>query len=1040
MIVLALEEFAAKRRTKQADVEKMLHPYVARALDGKVNTDGYREVIEAVRAAWNQTYGEESGREKAQVPAEFVDVVRDTLAKTDRPRSDETTVTTIATWLATAIVNHATLAAAADDEETLVLEWVDMNDTKVRHSHHIANGQRVLPGEPFEVGGHQMPYPGYPGVPFELWINCRCAVRPDLAGQEESRIAAKGATVTEFKDYDAEARKKVPTQPGTDGAYPIADCEDLKNAIQAIGRSKDPAATKRWIRSRKSALGCPDVELPDTWAAEFSGGWWSPSELDYEIERAEAAGEKFLLTVLRSLRASMAERVPDESSQPGDPSPESGDPYAGVTHAGLAVQAADTGRVLMLQRSLDPADNPEVQGTWEFPGGSLAEGEDPEAGARREWAEETGCAVPDGVITGGWRNGNYQGFVLTVDMEREACAVNTGTSEVDNPDDTTRERPEPCAWFSLEQMQAMGPALRPEVYDTDWTQFSAAGGDHHYSEPEPEEEQMDEPTAKEQVAQLLAGLEEHEREQAMSILAAGGTAVPWHGVLTIEGKKSGDGRGFRANAMRTRPLPLPLSWQKVSAEGHGQAVTVARIDRQARVPAPYGFEVRGSGYMLQTPEADEVIGLLGEFGRFGVSVDADDATMEMDDESDAVWFSDARSAGACIVGIPAFHEAWVALGEPPEDFYDGAEDLATDDDLERDEALVAAAGIPEAQMFVDIAPGLTEDGPGWLTHPVDTDRLRDYWTHGEGAAKINWGVPGDFDRCRALLAEYVKPQYLSGYCANRHFDALKKWPGQELSAAITLNLTEAPADIINIVAAAPYGNIKAPADWFRMEEPDHLVPWTITEEGQVFGHIAGWNVCHKNVGQYGRCFLAPRSPSSYSHFLMGETHLDDGTSIPTGRMSIGGGHANLRAGLIPAIEHYDSTSTGYASVTVKDGEHGIWACGWVVPGTPEEMVVTARATPPSGDWRNTPHGPDMVAALHVNVPGYETPRVAAHLQGGQVMALVAAGMVMPETEGAAELDLDQLALAVALKVDEIQQNRSVIAALDNRFSTEKETV
>lgn len=25
-----------------------------------------------------------------------------------------------------------------------------------------------------------------------------------------------------------------------------------------------------------------------------------------------------------------------------------------------------------------------------------------------------------------------------------------------------------------------------------------------------------------------------------------------------------------------------------------------------------------------------------------------------------------------------------------------------------------------------------------------TERLMEYWAHGEGAAKIQWGVPGDF--------------------------------------------------------------------------------------------------------------------------------------------------------------------------------------------------------------------------------------------------------------------------------------------------------
>ena len=39
---------------------------------------------------------------------------------------------------------------------------------------------------------------------------------------------------------------------------------------------------------------------------------------------------------------------------------------------------------------------------------------------------------------------------------------------------------------------------------------------------------------------------------------------------------------------------------------------------------------------------------------------------------------------------------------------------------------------------------------GRETTPKDvksTQRLMEYWAHGEGAAKIGWGVGGDFDRC-----------------------------------------------------------------------------------------------------------------------------------------------------------------------------------------------------------------------------------------------------------------------------------------------------
>jgi hypothetical protein len=79
----------------------------------------------------------------------------------------------------------------------------------------------------------------------------------------------------------------------------------------------------------------------------------------------------------------------------------------------------------------------------------------------------------------------------------------------------------------------------------------------------------------------------------------------------------------------------------------------------------------------------------------------------------------------------------------------------------------------------NFAPG-THDGPGWITHPIPTARIRRYWVRGKGAAKIRWGEPGDFNRCRMQLAKYVQnPDWLAGLCANMHKEAIGVWPGQE---------------------------------------------------------------------------------------------------------------------------------------------------------------------------------------------------------------------------------------------------------------------
>lgn len=66
---------------------------------------------------------------------------------------------------------------------------------------------------------------------------------------------------------------------------------------------------------------------------------------------------------------------------------------------------------------------------------------------------------------------------------------------------------------------------------------------------------------------------------------------------------------------------------------------------------------------------------------------------------------------------------------------------------------------------------------GAQRHPVGTERLMEYWAHGEGAAKIRWGVPGDFDRCVLELGKHVSPGIVKGLCSNLHQRATGARPG-----------------------------------------------------------------------------------------------------------------------------------------------------------------------------------------------------------------------------------------------------------------------
>jgi 8-oxo-dGTP pyrophosphatase MutT (NUDIX family)/2'-5' RNA ligase len=152
-----------------------------------------------------------------------------------------------------------------------------------------------------------------------------------------------------------------------------------------------------------------------------------------------------------------------------------------IAAAGLAVRAADTGRVLMLQRAADDGDP--AGGFWEFPGGRLDPGETALDAARREWAEEVGVKVPDGDLDGLWNAGNglYRGFVLTVASEDEVPLFD-GRDEVDDPDG---DHTEALAWWDPAQIKD-NPAVRPELLeDTKRLKRALTKGASDLTDPNP---------------------------------------------------------------------------------------------------------------------------------------------------------------------------------------------------------------------------------------------------------------------------------------------------------------------------------------------------------------------------------------------------------------------------------------------------------------------------------------------------------------------------------------------------------------------------
>ena len=162
-------------------------------------------------------------------------------------------------------------------------------------------------------------------------------------------------------------------------------------------------------------------------------------------------------------------------------------------------------------------------------------------------------------------------------------------------------------------------------------------------------------------------------------------------VVAFTGIPTSDGRMLASSIdLSFRAFPLPLMWMKQGADGHTAAYTVGVIESAQQL----GTEIVASGYLLNTPEADEAADQLAH-GVTRPSVDLAAAEWEMTDAAGNPITADALEAmppdsaievyqtiskaeliGTTLVATPAFGDTCLSLNQFRES---------------RDVALVAAA-------------------------------------------------------------------------------------------------------------------------------------------------------------------------------------------------------------------------------------------------------------------------------------------------------------------------------------------------------------
>ena len=140
------------------------------------------------------------------------------------------------------------------------------------------------------------------------------------------RPAQAHAKMTLMKrDFSQDERDKAAESGAAmpDGSFPIKTTEDLKNAIHAIGRAKDPEKARAHIVSRAKSLGATDL-LPEEWVSKSAGPAGSSMEVDMTKEELDAM---IAASVQKALAEVTKAKTPpkDGDGEPDGDEPEMGD-------------------------------------------------------------------------------------------------------------------------------------------------------------------------------------------------------------------------------------------------------------------------------------------------------------------------------------------------------------------------------------------------------------------------------------------------------------------------------------------------------------------------------------------------------------------------------------------------------------------------------------------------------------------------------------------------------------------------------------------
>lgn len=530
----------------------------------------------------------------------------------------------------------------------------------------------------------------------------------------------------------------------------------------------------------------------------------------------------------------------------------------------------------------------------------------------------------------------------------------------------------------------------------------------------------------------------------------------WNSTLALIGTATGDGRRFKSGGVSHRALPLPLSWQQQSSEGHLTSVTIGSIDKLEIMQD----RVRGSGELFDDADSADLRELVGHalalagkgvvkpsvdpgavqavevlagtdepltFDRLAEIIDSGGEFPEIE-----VLFTHYEIAGATLVSTPAFAEVTFEL--------EGAAEAAEAGPLSEAaaEALVAAV---VGSTELPVADREREwDGD------AATSRIFDHFTDDEDRVDVDgvsaaflWRDPeADPQTQAAFKLPYadivdgelmIVPRGVAATAGGRGVGAAdipEADKGRVRSRVCTLydrvrtkfeDWPDCPFDgeaaLRSFVAAGP--ELPGP-ELFMDPKLEQITALAREEVGpglvRVFGHLADPNSCHR--GFTDQCLTPPESQTQYALFHRYPLETSEGP-ITVGRLTSGLGQVGTECGhaacrslddhactdfdFTRTVQHHDKLTTlAWVRVGLDERLPGaVWFSGLEVPelGEAERGVLARRRV--SGDWRDLGATQELceVLALAEAEPGFEVPRVAVGYRDGRQVSLVAAAQVTP---------------------------------------------